>query len=783
MVALGLLSAGALCFEVALLRLYAVQQFYHFAFLVISLAVLGTAAGGTALALRRHPPQPAALAGGFACAVVLAYLTLNLLPFDSYAVAWDRRQLAILALYFGSAALPFFFHGWFTGSLLAAAGATPGRAYAANLIGAAAGPPLALLTTAALQLESAVAVSAAAGMVGAGLLAERRSARGIAFAFALVACVIALAPPEPLQLRLSPNKPLAQARLYPDAVVTAHRDGISSRLDVVESQGVHVFPGLSLAYADLVPPQTGFYLDGDGPLPVTSLDPGVAAAGELARSMPAGLAYELRPGARALVLDAGAGLGAALARAAGAEEVDVPTDEPLVLELLRGTYASYTFHLADQSGIRWLPSTSRAALAGGGAYDVVEFALSDPFRPAASGAYSLTEDYNLTVEAMAAALQRLSPDGILVLTRWLTTPPAESLRAWSTVLAAMDREEIEDPGSRIAAYRTLRTSTVLVSARPWSQDERATIRRYLERNAFDPIALPDLAAAEVNRFNRMPEDLYPGLFRALIEDRSALERSYAYQIRPATDDRPFFFHFFRWEQTPEVLAAIGRTWQPFGGSGYLVLLALLVLMLILALLLALSPALSRRARGHLSLRGGLYFVCLGAGFMFIELSFLQRLSLPLERPALAFAVVVSTLLLASAIGSRLSDRIRRPDSVLLLSLVGMLAAAVLPAMVPRMIILDPVARAIAAILILAPVGILMGIPFPLGLRAFAAGDSGRVGWAWSVNGAASGVAGVLAAMIAIDLGLTVLMAVGGLTYLAAWLALRRQFSPRASESM
>jgi hypothetical protein len=113
----------------------------------------------------------------------------------------------------------------------------------------------------------------------------------------------------------------------------------------------------------------------------------------------------------------------------------------------------------------------------------------------------------------------------------------------------------------------------------------------------------------------------------------------------------------------------------------------------------------------------------------------------------------------------------------------MLAAAVLPAMVPRMIGLDPVARVVAAILVVAPVGFLMGIPFPLGLRAFAAGDSGRVGWAWSANGAASGVAGVLAAMIAIDLGLTVLMAAGGLTYLAAWLALRRNSSPRPSESM
>ncbi len=171
---LFLLSAGALCFEVALLRLYAIQQFYHFAFLIVSLALLGTAAGGTVLALRRSPSQPASLAVGFAVSILLAYAVLNLLPFDSYAVAWDRRQLAVLALYFSSAAVPFFFHGWFTGAALATAGARPGRVYAANLAGAAAGPLLALVTTTAVRLEAAVVVSAVLGMASAAVLVRGR---------------------------------------------------------------------------------------------------------------------------------------------------------------------------------------------------------------------------------------------------------------------------------------------------------------------------------------------------------------------------------------------------------------------------------------------------------------------------------------------------------------------------------------------------------------------------------------------------------------------------------
>jgi hypothetical protein len=779
-VALGLLSAGALCFEVALLRLYAVQQFYHFAFLIISLAVLGTAAGGTALALRSRPAAPAGLAVGFATAVLLAYATLNLLPFDSYAVAWDRRQVAVLGLYFGSAALPFFFHGWFTGAALAAAGSSPGKAYAANLLGAAAGPPIALLATATLRLESAVALSSAAGLVSAGLLIERRSPRMLAYGLALALGVLALRPPEGLRLRLSPNKAVAQAELYPQAEVTVFRDGVSARLEVVESDGVHNFPGLSLNYSGPLPAQAGFYLDGDGPLAATALDPAGAVARQLAQSMPAGLAYELRPGARALVLDPGAGLQVALALAAGAAEVHAPVDEPLLLEALQGPYSDFTFHLAEEARLRWLPTNSRGALAGHARYDVIDFALTDPFRPVASGAFSLSEDYGLTVEAMAAALRHLSGDGVLVLTRWLTTPPAESLRAWSTLLAAMDRSGVQDASARIVVYRSLRTSTVLVSSRPWTEAELAVVRRFLDRNGFDPITLPDLSSADLNRFNRIPDDPYPALFRGLLDDPQDLQRTFPYQIAPTSDDRPFFFHFFRWQQTPEVLTTFGQTWQPFGGSGYLVLLALLALMLVLAALLCLAPSLSRQVRGRLSLTGGLYFACLGAGFMFIELSLLQRFTLPLERASLAFTVVLSVLLLASGIGSRLSDRVRTDRTALLLGGVALGWAFVVPAIIPLTLDWSFAARLTISILVLFPLGFLMGIPFPVGLRWFTAGEPGRVGWAWSVNGAASAVAGVLGAMIAIDLGLRALMLLGGLAYLAGWVALRREILRTAS---
>lgn len=770
---LFLLSAGALCFEVALLRLYAIQQFYHFAFLVVSLAVLGTAAGGTALALARRGPRPVTLALAFTLTVGLAYIVLLTLPFDSYAIAWDRRQALILLLYFGSAALPFLCAGWFTGAALAEAGPAPGPTYAASLIGSAAGPLLALFMTSAGRAESSILAAAATGVGSAALLLESRSARQAAALAAIAIGVIAVRPPEILDLPLSPNKPLAQAASYPGAEVLPLAEDLSARLDVVEQAGVHVFPGLSLSYTESLPEQIGLYLDGDGPLAATSLDPDSPSARDLVLAMPLGIACELRPAGRVLLLRPGGGLDAALSLGCGAASVAIPTDQPLVAEALLGSYRSFTRDLLLHPRLERLPLSSRSAVEQkGSVYDVIRVSLSDPFRPVASGAYSLTQTDDLTLEAFAAALRRLGGDGLLVVDRWLTTPPADSLRAWATVLAALDQADL-DPAQRLIAFRSLRTSTVVASIRPWTPSQLDRVRAFLVRNRFDPIYLPDLRPEELNRFNQIPDDPYPNLFHRLLTAPEAVVGEFPFRIAPATDDRPFFFHFFRWSQTREAVAALGRTWQPFGGSGYLMLLAMLVLVAILAGGLLAVAAISKRSRGRLTGRGWCYFAAIGAGFLLIELAFLQRLALPLERPTTSFIVVVVTLLTASGIGSYISRGWPARRMLLALTLLTFGLVVVLPPAISRSLAWPYPERMATMVALLVPLGLLMGVPFPAGLRRFTAGDRTATGVAWAVNGAASGLAGVLSSIIMLDFGISAVLALGGLAYLGAWLAMGR----------
>jgi len=777
----GAISAAALVFEIGLSRLFAIQQFHHFAFVVVSLAMMGSAASGILLAARPRPPALPALGAGFAASAWIAYLILNFLPFDSYSLAWDPRQLALLGLYFLSAGVPFLFAGWLSAACLAHAGPRAHRPYAASLIGAALGSLAAIVALNWIPPEGLISFASALALAGAFSLAAGILARIVSALAAIAALALALRPPSPLELRLSPYRPLAVASLAPTARHTLTRLGPASRLDVLEGAGVHAYPGLSLSAGEALPEQAAIYLDGDGPFPITPLDPDDLQARHIADQMPSTIAYLLRPGAQALILDPGSGLDPLLALAAGAAHVWIPNDDPLVGSILRNEYRAYSHDLYGDPRLTLLPRSSRGVLRLGAThYDVVQIALSDSYHPVTSGAFSLTEDYLLTREAVSDALLAAGPDGLLVLTRWLQTPPSEDARAFLTVLEALRGGGLDDPSAHLVAFRSMRTVTLLAAPEPFSSDELATIRRFLVTRGYDPIVMPGLRPEELNRFNRIPVDEYHALYSSLLDDPAETLAGYDFSLRPATDDRPFFFHFFRWRQTPRVLARLGQAWQPFGGSGYLVLLALAGLMLILSIPFVFLPLALLRPRGFAlaasrgrPLRPLLFFASLGAGYLLVEVPLIQRLTLLLDRPILGMAAVLFSLLLASGIGSLLSPRIAPRPALLGLVASIALTAFALPPVVRAALPLSLFFRMAVAFGLLVPTGFLMGIPFAAGLRLLERDRPGLIPWAWAVNGAVSGLSGVLAALVTLDGGQTAALGLAAAAYAIAFASIER----------
>ena len=763
-----LISAASLAYQICLTRIFSIQQFHNFAFIVISLAVMGYAASGVALSISRRQPPPIVLASGFALSVTLAYLVINYLPFDSYSIAWDRTQVWVLLVYFLAVGIPFLFAGWFVGLALLEAGESAFRPYGANLIGASLGCLIALLS---LQLTSEVGVlgiSIVFGLLASAIMAHRASLRVINVLVASMVFLAFLWPMTSLQLNLSPYKPLSIARQYPGARILVTETNVSARVDILESRGIHSYPGLSLTSPAPNLDQIGLFVDGEGPFPITKADVSLKDDLPFSHHMPSAIAYLLRPDAEVLIVDPGTNLSAQVALALGADKVSIPTDQPLITDLLSQEFRSASGDLLRDERIQLIPHSSRGALSSEDTqYSVVEWALSDPYRPITSGAFSLTEDYLLTQEAFESGWRRLSTDGLIVITRWISTPPSEAARVWSTILHALNHEGLSDPSLHLAAFRGMRTATIIISKQPFTEQELQSIRGFLIRNAYDPVYLPELAASEINLNNRLPEPVYHQLFNDLLETPDSTIRNYDFRLEPPHDDRPYFFHFFRWTQSSQVLETLGVLWQPFGGSGYFVLLAMLGLILLLATPLVILPWLNLRRDPH-GRRPPywvwLYFGGLGAGFMLVEIPIILRMSLFLEYPALAFGVVLFTILLTSGIGSLQSRRISLKLSLTILLGLLLLNVVVLPVIINGGLALPLLMRLFIAVLWLAPTGFFMGIPFASGIRELEARTPGSIPWAWAINGAVSGISGVLAAIALLDLGFQITLLIGTLCY-------------------
>lgn len=779
---LALISAATLMYELALTRVFAISEWYHFAFLSVGVALFGSAAGGAMLACS-PPLRRTALARHsapvFPCAIIVSYWAVNHIPFDSYQIAWDRWQLLYLGASYACLSAPFVASGALITHCLSSLSEKTHALYASNLVGAAVGASSLLGLLPLLGVEGAAFVAGLAAAAGGILLVNEvppaRFARWACWA-ALAACwALAVTRPAWLSLRLSPYKSLSYALARSDARLSFRGWSLNARIDVVESAQIHSAPGLSLNYRGELPPQHGLTLDGENLSPITRRQASQDRA--YLAYLPSSLPYMLRPDARALIIQPRGGTDVAVALEHGASLVTVIEDDPLVTMLVGERYSDWTGGLYRDRRVSIRVQNPRSALQGmGQRYDIVQISLAESFHPLVSGAYSLAENHLLTVEGLASALQRLDHRGILVVTRWLQEQPSECLRAAATLVTALEVNGVRDPGAHLIAVRSWSTMLLLASLEPLDAQDVALVRAQAERLAYDLVHVPGISADEVNRFNRLPQPVYYDAYQRLLQssDRRAFFRSWPYDVSPATDDRPFFGNTFRWAQWASIWQQLGKSWQPFGGSGFLIVVAGLVLSVLVGTGLVLlpgllhdRPAVDARQLGPLAA----CFVGLGLGYMLVEMPLMQQFVLYLGQPTISFAVVLAALLVCSGVGSMLAPRIGPRRATLGLCTLILIYPVLLRFVFGQTQSWPTLARAGLTCLCLAPLGTLMGVPFAACLRRAEEVAPGAIPWAWATNGSASVVGTVLATLIALSAGYRVVWWMAAASYLIAAVAI------------
>jgi hypothetical protein len=685
-------------------------------------------------------------------------------------VASEPAQLAWLALYYTLFAGVFTVGGLGVVVLLRRWPTSAPRLYAGDLVGAGLA---ALAVAGLLRLVGAEGiVLLASGLAGASatLLAfdRTRPLRTIAWLVVPAAALVLLPlAGRVLPVRPGPSKALSgwlDQEVFPGAHLAFTGWNAISRVDAVEGSGVVAW---TVNPDDIrqVPPQVQLLIDGDAATPVISSDGDVSRLDFLDAMVSTTALQALRP-ERVLVIGAGGGVDVLAAVRNGARHVDAVEVNPLVAELASRRYADFSGRLFQRDDVTLHVAEGRSFVSrGDDRWDLIQVSLIDTWAASAAGAFSLTESYLYTVESFEEALGHLDEDGVLTVTRWLWSPPRETLRLCAVARRALQELGAEAPERHLVVLASDRLGTLLVKRTPFEPGELSRLAGVARRRGFRFVFLPPPSALDnpFTRYLRSPE---------------AFAEGYRYDLSPATDDSPFFFQFTRWRDLLGAREA-GDEATPLLLSGRLVMLAMLVQAGVLSLLLLVLPLVIGRRRGAAGrsphrLRAVLYFFLIGVAFMLLEISLMQRFTLFLGSPVLSVAAVLAALLIAAGVGAATAGRLgapgRRLEAVFAAIVLGALAAAWgLPALFDLALGLPLAGRLLVALAVLLPLGFVLGMPFPAALAGLGRDedDARIVAWAWAANGCGSVLGPILGVLVAIDVGFTAVMAVAAAGYAVA----------------
>jgi SAM-dependent methyltransferase len=784
-----LVSFAVLLVELLLTRIFSVTMFYHLSFMVVSLAMLGFGVSGLVVNLfpdrfseGRLRPQLAASSVLFAVTAVLAVRVAFSLPIslDTSVRNWIR-----IATVYVLCAVPFLCGGLVVSLILTHRTAQANRLYFFDLLGAALACLLFIPATNSLGAPTAVLVAGVVACVAGAVLAggAARLGRNAAVVLGALLALLAIANS---RFRFYDLHYIKGRRQPP---TLAMRWNSFSRVDVTGTP-LELWtprPPVFAGYSRELDPnfrvaEAWLRYDADAATQITRFDGDLSRLQHLRFDVSSSV-YQMRTYRDVLVIGPGGGRDILTALHMGSGPVTGVEINPITLQLMRTRFRSFTGGLyVDYPGVRMINDEGRSFLRHSPQkFGVIQASLVDTWAASAAGAYALTENNLYTVEAFQDYLRHLAPGGVISFTRWFSSPPLESLRVVSLAIEALGREGVGDPSRSILVVRTNPDETlapslgsIMVKPSGFSEEEIARLRAWTKAMGFLVDYAPDDAArgAPANDFHSL---VGPGSAEFI--------DSYAYDISPVHDDRPFFFSsvpLMTW-----LAAQLGLSDAPVGaqhlGLGAQTLLISLTVtaastgaILLLPLVVHWRRQRSRagdRVAPIRALQWALYFAGLGLGFILVEIVLVQRFGLFLGYPTYSLSVVLFTMLLSSSLGSLLSGRWSAADAlpriVAAVCALILVYAVALPRLLDATLGAATPLRILVAVVAIAPLGFLMGMPFPTGLRRAGLESKGLVSWAWAVNGGASVFGSTLTVLVSMTYGFTASFLCGACAYAIA----------------
>lgn len=770
-----LVSAAAIADEIVLIRLLSVRFWPHFVPMIVSQAMLGLGAAGVAiqLLLRRLQGVPDRT---FAWAVLLcapafdlAYRASLRVPFDPFLLMWEPAAWPAFALFFFLLSVPFFLAGFAVSVPLAFPLGKPGAVYGASFGGSAAGAVLALPAFSFLPTESLLRVPPFLCLCAAGFILRDRAGRLRAGRVAaLGSFLLVLALPSP-GLSPSPYKDLAAAQKLPGARTLAVRSGPAGDYRALFAPGIHSAPGLSLRFDGEIPPQAAVFGDGEsrgivpeggGKEPPAYLD-----------YLPAALAYRLVPRPAVLQFGLRGSEGILAAARGGASAVTIVEPAPEHAALVADDLSVF--------GGGW-PASLRPEILAEGArnvlarerrrFDVIEIAgISSPTF-SSLGIHATGETFLLTREGIRAAFERLSERGVLSITGWIKVPPRESVKILRTIRADLEATGSFPASSTLIVIRGWGSFAIAARRVPFSRDDLARVDRFCDATGFEVVWPPPAAAP---RGEEPERKAFREAAAAAVAGPARGAGDGLFDLRPVTDDSPYFHRFLRLRSLPEFRRLLGSQWVPFVEWGVVFLLLSLAVSLVLAAAFLLLPlAFASHRTGTGGVPSALYFAALGLGYMVIELTFLKVGILVLGDAIRAAAAAIGGFAFFSGLGSALSgrwetDRTMKGRVFPGIAVLATAGFSLLALAAPHLLARGTVIRLALFLAALAPPAFLMGMPFPTAVSRLSRTVPSAIPFALGVNGFFSVAGATLASVGALWAGFRGTLLAGVALYLLA----------------
>lgn len=759
-------------------RIFSVTMYYHFAFLLVSLALLGIAVAGVAISLApgffREERIPW-LSGLFSVLIApLALLSLAAATANPLSVDLSAQNTNRLILLYFTTALPFLVSGFAISLAIAGAKEHIGRVYAFDMGGAAIGCMVVVLLVPALGGQGGVVFMAGVAALGGALLAssmpgegsQKKLVGGAGLLTALALVVLSVGP-----MRDGTWFKIAQGtKFLNESAVEFERWNSFSRVTVSTGEADHKW----------------LHIDADAATRMYSgaiAEGGFEAPRRFSEARVAGLVYALRDEGPALIIGPGGGpdvISALRARVPRVVGVEV---NPIIADvIMKGQYVGWNGDLYRRPGVEVNVDDGRSFVRRSEErYSSIQATLVDTWAASAAGAFTLSENNLYTADAFVDYLSHLKPDGVLSMTRWYGRPPIEFLRLVGLGREALSRRGVGegDHPKHFFVAADNRMGTMLLKNAPFTEEDVAKLDAEARAAGltvlYRPLGAPGADQLLTQYFNTPTTTLYAQL---------------PFDISPVTDNKPFFFYTVRGQDFLGLLGRLGGMER--NNLGLAILQLVLIVSTLLTVLLVVAPlfffrrqALLGEGRSEkLKILG--YFLSLGFGFILVELGLMQRFILFLGHPIYALAVVLAVLLGASGVGSAFSPRLVGKYGVTgaitrvvkVLAVVLVVYALGLGFVFEALLGLPLGARVVVAALLVAVLGVLMGMMLPLGVRHATGYGQDMVAWAWGVNGATSVVGSTLSLIVSMHFGFTATLGLGLVSYLlGAWVVSGLKGSP------